>query len=157
MDLNLVHTFKLKAFKKEKAIKSSCKKSRRCLATIVKDNNEFKAAVKLNPSNPESNELIIIPLTKESLDLKDKLYVFTIKPDIHNRPACVIRTPLQANIAPGLDTQYTSVKENCVISGYIIVKDGVKYFEYEQLVAFNPKGAFINPVKIDVSKPLFNK
>lgn len=154
MDLNLSTTFKIKPFK-TKTVRNSKKKSRRCLATIVNDNGVLKAQVSLN--NKEVNhDMIIIPLTQQSLDLKGKLYVFTTYPDKHGKPACIIKDNLQATTNCGLPTQYTTVKEGVVISGYVVKINDKMYFEYEQLVSFSPNGCHFNPVKVDTSKPLFN-
>lgn len=156
MNLNLSSTFKIKPFKPKNSTRlKGKKKSRRCFATIVNDNGELKAQVSLN--NREVNhDLLIIPLTEESLNLKGKLYVFTQYPDKHGKPACIIREPLKANTNCGLPSQYSTIKEGIVISGYVIKQNDKMYFEYEQLVSFSPNGVHFNPVKVDTTKPLFN-
>ena len=65
---------------------------------------------------------------------------------------------MTANLSPGLPTQYNTVHENLLLAGYIIRKDGKMYFEYEDLVKHHYLSkSSLCEVKIDTTKPLFNK
>lgn len=138
-------------YKKEKSVKYS----RRCYAVIIIENGKVQAKVSLlNDPNADS---LIIPLTPKSFDLKGKEYVYTIKKFNHDKPILVIRDYETANLRPGTTSQYTPFKNNILVVGRVIKKNDEMLFDYETLVAVTPNGVHINPVKVDTSKPLFDK
>lgn len=127
--------------------------SRKCYAVVILIDGELKAAV-----NYQTNEELILPFTEESLRLKDKEYVFLKKKDKYNHHVCIMRDNLTSSISPGIDDQYDVLHENLLIAGHIIRKNNKMYFEYEDLVKFNHLSDYIiNDVRVDESKPLFNK
>lgn len=139
--------------------------SRKCYAVVKEIDGEFKAVInidkqhiRLKKGDELSNEQLILPFTKRSLDLKDKIYVFLKEKDKYGHYVCVIRDITTANLFPGLPTQYNAVHENLLLAGHIIRKNGKMYFEYEDLVAhYYLSESHICDVKVDNSKPLFNK
>lgn len=135
---------------------SAYKISRRCYAVIIIENGNVKARVSLlnDISNPD---YLLLPLTKNSFDLKGKEYVFTIKKYNHNKPILIIRSYEDSIFKPGSKTQYTPFKHNSLVAGKVIKTDNGMLFDYETLVAVNENGTHINPVKVDTSKPLFDK
>ena len=139
--------------------------SRKCYAVVKEIDGEFKAVINidkkyihLKEGDELSNEQLILPFTKRSLDLKDKIYVFLKEKDKYGHYICIIRNIMTANLSPGLPTQYNTVHENLLLAGYIIRKDGKMYFEYEDLVKHHYLSkSSLCEVKIDTTKPLFNK
>lgn len=139
--------------------------SRKCYAVVKEIDGEFKAIInidkqhiRLKKGDELSNEQLILPFTKRSLYLKDKIYVFLKEKDKYGHYVCVIRDTTTANLFPGLPTQYNAVHENLLLAGHIIRKNGKMYFEYEDLVAHHYLSeSHICDVKVDNSKPLFNK
>lgn len=138
---------KIQREKSDKAI------SRKCLGRVILYNDEFRVLI-----NNAPNEDLCIPLTDNSLELKGKTHVFAKNKDKYGHHICVIRDQMTANLSPGLPTQYDAVKENLLIAGHIIRKNGIMLFEYEDLVAFHYLSeAKLTQIKIDENKPLFNK
>lgn len=139
--------------------------SRKCYAVVKEIDGEFKAVINMDKQHIRfkkgdelSNEQLILPFTKRSLDLKDKIYVFLKEKDKYGHYVCVIRDTTTANLFPGLPTQYNAVHENLLLAGHIIRKNDKMYFEYEDLVAHHYLSeSYICDVKVDNTKPLFNK
>ena len=106
-----------------------------------------------------SNEQLVLPFTEKSLSLKDKTYVWLKHKDKYGKHVCVIRNNyLTTHLHPGIDTQYDAIRENLLIAGHIVRKDGKMYFEYEDLVAYHYLAeCHLCEVKVDNTKPLFNK
>ena len=144
---------------------SSNKCSRKCYAVVVKIDNEFKAVVNIDGNYDSviegdqfSNSKLTLPFTEESLELKGKTHVFLKDVDETGKQPVVIRTESQCHLHPGLPTQYDAVKENLLIAGHIIRKNGKMYFDYEDLVKYHYLAKFkLCDVKVDDNKSLFSK
>lgn len=164
-----LQTFSIKlASKPKKETKSTVSRSnisRKCYAVVAIINEEYKAIVNyekkpiyIHEGGKSSNEQLVLPFTEKSLSLKDKTYVWLKNKDKYGKHVCIIRNHITANLYPGVDTQYDVVRENILIAGYIIRKNGKMYFEYEDLVAYHYLSEhYLCEVKIDNTKPLFNK
>lgn len=163
---NPIFTIKIASKPKVKNSNISFNKcSRKCYAVVVKIDNEFKAVVNIDGNYDSviegdqfSNSRLTLPFTEESLDLKDKTYIFLKTLDKSGKKPTVIRTKEQCHRQPGLPTQYDAVKENLLIAGHIVRKNGKMYFDYEDLVKYHYLAEFkLCDVKIDNNKPLFSK
>lgn len=127
--------------------------SRKCYAVVKEIDGELKAII-----NIDSADQLVLPFTEQSLELKGKEYVFLKEKDKYNHYVCIIRDNVTANMSPGLSTQYNTIHENLLLAGHIIRKNGKMYFNYEDLVKHHYLSeSFINEVRIDDNKPLFNK
>ena len=139
--------------------------SRKCYAVVKEIDGEFKAVININKQyirlkegDELSNEQLVLPFTEKSLDLKDKIYVFLKEKDKYGHYCCVIRDEFTAKWHPGLPIQYNAVHENLLLAGHIIRKNGIMYFEYEDLVAYHYLSKFhVSDIEVDDTKPLFNK
>lgn len=162
---NLVFTINIASKSKHGSKPTGSNISRKCYAVVKEIDGEFKAVININKQHIRlkqgdelSSEQLILPFTKRSLDLKDKIYVFLKEKDKYGHYICVIRNPMTANLFPGLPIQYNAVHENLLLAGHIIRKNGKMYFEYEDLVAYHYLSEFhICDVNVDNNKPLFNK
>lgn len=159
MARQLIHSFTIKIAnnnKPKRQYSGNTKISRKCYAVVVKENGILKARIDTSPVE-EISKLIIIPFTDRSFDLKGKTYVFYKNKDEHNHHVCRIRTTDQAELFPGLPTQYDALHENLLIAGYIVSKDGNLYFDYIDLVAFSEtNNGYLEDVRINKDKPVFN-
>lgn len=159
MARELVHSFTIKIAtnnKPKREFLRTNKVSRKCQAIVIKDEGILKARINISPLE-ESEELIVIPFTERSLDLKGKTYVFLKNKDEHNHYVCIIRDIHKADLYPGLNTQYDALHEGLLISGYIIRKDGKLYFDYEDIINFSEKSSgYLEDVRIREDKPVFN-
>lgn len=162
-------TFSIKlASKPKKETKSTVNGSnisRKCYAIVAIIDGEYKAIVNyeknpiyLREGGELSNEQLVLPFTEKSLSLKDKTYVWLKHKDKYGNHICIMRDHLTAHFHPGVDTQYNAIRENLLLAGHIVRKDGKMYFEYENLVAYHYlAGCYLYEVKVDNTKPLFNK
>lgn len=163
-------TFSIKlASKPKKETKSTVNGSnisRKCYAIVAVIDGEYKAIVNhekksiyLREDSDLSNEQLVLPFTEKSLSLKDKTYVWLKHKDKYGKHVCVIRNNyLTTHLHPGIDTQYDAIRENLLIAGHIVRKDGKMYFEYEDLIAYHYLAeCHLCEVKVDNTKPLFNK
>lgn len=139
--------------------------SRKCFAVVKIIEGEFKAIlnidkqkIRIKEGDELSNEQFVLPFTEQSLSLRNKTYVWLKYKDKYNHDICVIRDPDRATNNPGIPAQYTPIKDNLLIVGHIIRKNGKMYFDYEDIVAFHYLAqSKINNISIDDTKPLFNK
>ena len=162
---NPVFTINIASKSKHGSKPTSSNISRKCYAVVKEINGEFKAVININKQHIRlkkgdelSSEQLILPFTKRSLDLKNKIYVFLKEKDKYGHYVCVIRDKMTANLFPGLLTQYNAIHENLLLAGHIIRNNGKMYFEYEDLVAYHYLSEFhIYDVNVDNNKPLFNK
>lgn len=144
---------------------SGSKISRKCYAIVALIDGEYKAIINyekksiyIHEGGELSNEQLVLPFTEKSLSLQDKAYVWLKEKDKYGNHVCIIRDYMTAHLHPSVDTQYDAVKENLLLAGHIIRKDGKMYFEYEDLVKYNYLSeSTICTVTIDNTKPLFNK
>lgn len=151
--------------KETKSTVSGSNISRKCYAIVAIINGEYKAIVNyekkpiyLYEGGELSNKQLVLPFTEKSLSLKDKIYVWLKHKDKYGKNVCIIRNNITANLHPGVDTQYNAVRENLLLAGHIVRKDGKMYFEYEDLVAYHYLAEHrLCEVKVDNTKPLFNK
>lgn len=151
--------------KETKSTVSGSNISRKCYAIVAKIDGEYKAIVNyekkpfyFREGGELSNEQLVLPFTEKSLSLKDKIYVWLKHKDKYGKNVCIIRNNITANLYPGVDTQYNAVRENLLLAGHIVRKDGKMYFEYEDLIAYHYLAEHhLCEVKVDNTKPLFNK
>lgn len=162
---NPVFTINLASKPKRESKQTGSNISRKCYAVVKEIDGEFKAVININKQHIRlkegdelSSEQLILPFTERSLDLKGKIYVFLKEKDKYGHYVCVIRDTMSAELHPGLPTQYNTVHENLLLAGHIIRKNGIMYFEYEDLVAYHYLSeSRICDVRVDNDKPLFNK
>lgn len=130
--------------------KDFIKVGKKCHAVVIKENDELKARITISPVEEYEDfipqEYMVLPFTSESLNLKNKKYVFGKDRDKYGHYICFIREHMDSVINPGLNTQYDVLKEGLLISGHIVKKDNKQYFNYEQLVAFSENGVHIDNV-----------
>lgn len=147
----LVHSFGIKIAKtyKVKKTNSITVVSKKISAVVILENGTYKARITTSPVEGCPTEYRVLPFTPNSLTLKGKTYVFTKNKDKYGKYVCVIRDANKANFSPGIDEQYDIFKPGVVISGRIIKKDGVLYFDYIDLIAYKENGKLIDNLNVD--------
>lgn len=162
---NPIFTINLASKPKKESKPSGSNISRKCYAVVAVIDGEYKAIVNyekkhiyVREGGDLSNEQLVLPFTEESLSLKDKLYVWAKQKDKYGHHVCIIRDYMTAHLHPGVDGTYDAIRENLLIAGHIVRKNGKMYFEYEDLIAYHYLSeARITDVKVDNTKPLFKK
>ena len=142
-----------KGFKNKPKTSKPNRISRLCIGTTIKEGDEYKIKISLR-NDPEYPDFLVVPFTKESLELKGKAIVYSREKDEYGHHIAYHRDPSMCKLFSELPTQYTTVIERLVCSGYVIRKDGKLMFD---LIETHGKGNFAHniPKRIDNSKPLF--
>ena len=143
-----------KGFKKKPKVGKLNRVSRLCIGTTIKEGNEYKIRISLR-NDPEYHDFLVVPFTKESLELKGKAVVYGHEKDKYGHHIEYHRDPSMCKFFPGLPTQYTAVIERLVCSGYVVRKDGKLMFDLKET---HGVGNYVYnlPTRIDDSKPLFS-
>ena len=127
--------------------------SRLCIGTTIKEGNEYKIKISLR-NDPEYPDFLVVPFTKESLELKGKSIVYSHHKDQYGHNIEYHRNDIMCKLAPGHPILYTTVIERLVCSGYVVRKDGKLMFDLKET---HGVGDFVHnlPNRIDNTKPLF--
>ena len=128
--------------------------SRVCRAVVIKDDEGFKA--KINIDNEENSDILLIPFTTESYDIKGKEIIFSKERIDNGRFLCLIRDKASSNLYNDVE-RYIPFRENIVITGDIIRIDGKMYFRYKAFISFSPFVEDYKPCLTHEDKPLFKK
>lgn len=142
-----------KGFKKKPKVNKPNRVSRLCIGTTIKEGDEYKIRISLK-NDPKYPDFLVVPFTKESLELKGKIIVYSHEKDKYGHHIAYHRDPSMCKLFPGLPTQYTVVIERLVCSGYVIRKDGKLMFDLKET---HGVGNYVHnlPTRIDDTKPLF--
>lgn len=154
----LVHTFAIKAIKKSKPKheRAFVKIGKRCEAVVVSIDGTLKARLITSPVE-ECTELLVIPFTEDSFNLKGKTHIFLKEKDKRNHYICYIRDEFKAKLYPGSDTQFNSLVNGILVSGHVYRKDKQMYFKYENLLAFTEQGGRLNNIRFADDNTLIKK
>ena len=132
---------------KVKRVSSSIKLSKLVKAKIVLDDDAiYKAYIELPASINELPDILSIPLTEKSYNLKGKQYIFTKKKDKDNRYVCIVRTKQHAEHFPNSPVIYSSVMPGLIVKGYIVRNSGNLEFELKDIISFNEYSTPINTI-----------
>ncbi len=128
--------------------------SRVCRAVVIKDNEGFKAKISIN--NEEDSDILLIPFTTESYNIKGKEVIFSKERIDDGRFVCLIRDKASSKLYNNVEC-YTPLRENIVITGNILRIDGKMYFQYKEFISFSPFVEDYRPCLTHEDKPLFKK
>lgn len=128
--------------------------SRVCRAVVIKDDEGFKAKISIN--NEEDSDILLIPFTTESYNIKGKEVIFSKERIDDGRFVCLIRDKASSKLYNNVEC-YTPLRENIVITGNILRIDGKMYFRYKEFISFSPFVEDYRPCLTHEDKPLFKK
>lgn len=150
LSLSQFNTFKLVPKKRKQNINGN----KRLTTTLVKglcikDNEEFKIQLNvksLKPNIIESGQpdLLVLPFTEESYNLRGVVSVFDKNPDKDGRYVRYIRNESQCKFFPGSKEKLVPFCPNWVCNGYIVRKDNKLMFEFNECLSPNGYGVFIS-------------
>lgn len=133
---------------------STNKVSRLCIGTCIKEDDEYKIRIPIGYKN-DGPEFLILPFTENSLDLRGKEIIFLKKKDKTNHYVAIYRNNDNIGKIPPKFTQYTTVVEGEICSGYIVSEQGKHLF---QLKGVHGRGAWLHDMPIiKENEPLFLK
>lgn len=128
--------------------------SRLCIGTCIKENDEYKIRIFLGYKDA-GEEFLILPFTENSLDLRGKQIIFLKKKDKTNHYVAIYRNNDNSGKIPPKFTQYTTVVEGEICSGYIVSEQGKHLF---QLKGVHGRGERRHDMPtINEKQPLFLK
>lgn len=128
--------------------------SRVCRAIVIKDDEGFKAKISVN--NEEDSDILLIPFTTESYNIKGKEVIFSKKRVDNGGFVCLIRDKALSKLYNDVE-HYIPFRENIVITGDIVRIDGKMYFRYKEFISFSPFVEDYKPCLTHEDKPLFKK
>lgn len=128
--------------------------SRICRAIVIKDDEGFKAKIRVN--NEENADILLIPFTTESYDIKGKEIIFSKERIDDGRFRCIIRDKASAILYNDVE-HYIPFRKNIVITGNIVRIDGKMYFQYKEFISFSPFVEDYRPCLTHEDKLLFKK
>lgn len=128
--------------------------SRICKAIVIKDDEGFKAKISIN--NEVDSDILLIPFTTESYDIKGKEIIFSKERIDNGRFLCLIRDKASSNLYNDVE-HYIPFRENIVVTGNIVRINGKMYFQYKEFISFSPFVEYYKPCLIHEDKPLFKK
>ena len=128
--------------------------SRICRAIVIKDDEGFKAKIRVN--NEENADILLISFTTESYDIKGKEIIFSKERIDNGRFLCLIRDKASSNLYNDVE-HYIPFRENIVITGNIVRINGKMYFQYKEFISFSPFVEYYKPCLSHEDKPLFKK
>ena len=94
-------------------------------------------ALKPNIIDKGQPDLLILPFTEDSYDLKGMTSVFERTPDENGRYTRYIRNETDAKFHPGSPERYVPFCKNWVCSGYIVRCNGKLMFDFNECIAPN--------------------
>ena len=108
--------------------------SRVCRAIVIKDDEGFKAKIIVN--NEEDSDILLIPFTTESYNIKGKEIIFSKERIDDGRFRCVIRDKASAILYNDVE-HYIPFRENIVVTGNIVRINGKMYFRYKEFISLS--------------------
>lgn len=128
--------------------------SRVCRAVVIKDDEGFKAKIVVD--NEENSDILLIPFTTESYNIKGKEIIFSKERIDDGRFRCIIRDKASAILYNDVE-HYIPFRENIVVTGNIVRINGKMYFRYKEFISFSPFVEDYKPCLTHEDKPLFKK
>ena len=130
---------------KKKVIKTDSNKKltpRLVKGICIKDGDDYKIQVNIKALKPDiidkgQPDLLILPFTEDSYDLKGMTSVFERTPDKNGRYTRYIRNETDAKFHPGSPERYVPFCKNWVCSGYIVRCNGKLMFDFNECIAPN--------------------
>ena len=115
----------------------------------VKEGDDFKIQLDVRALKPALIEkgqpdLLVLDFTEESYNIRGVASVFDRNPDKKGKYIRYIRNETSAKIMPGSPERYVPFCHNWVCSGYIVRRNGKLMFDFNDCIAPNGYGVFIN-------------
>ena len=151
-DLGMSSFSSFKLVPKKRVIKSDTKKKltpKLVKGICIKDGDEYKIQLDVKALKPDiidkgQPDLLILSFTEESYDLKGVSSVWDRNPDKHGRYTRYIRNETNAKYHPGNPDRYVPFCKNWICSGYIVRCNGKMMFDFNDCIAPNGYGTFVN-------------
>lgn len=150
LTMNQFNSFKLVVKKKNIRTDDNKKLTTKLVRGIcIKDGDDYKIQLNIKALKPDiidkgQPDLLILPFTDESYDLTGITSVWDKKPDKKGRYTRYIRNEVSAKFMPGNPERYVPFCKNWICSGYIIRHNGKMMFDFNECIAPNGYGVFIN-------------
>ena len=131
-------TFKIAKPKEHKeTVKKVSNKLVQGVCFLDETDNIWKIHIPMSEDSENNDAMRVLEFTKDSYELKGKLYVFTKNKKERGKPICIVRTKEKALACPGLESMYTPFCKNWVYSGYIVKENGKTMFQMHEAVGID--------------------
>lgn len=150
--LSLVPFNSFKLIPKKRKVNINCDKkvtNKLIKGICVIENNEYKIKLNVRELKPKiidknQPDILVIPFTEDSYDIKGQVSVFDRNPDKYGRYTRYIRDIVKAKFHPGDPERYVPFCKNRICDGYIIKKYGNLYFKFNECIAPEGYDTFIS-------------
>ena len=115
----------------------------------IKDGDDYLISINVKSLKPDiidkgQPDLLVLDFTEESYNIRGVASVFDRNPDKKGKYIRYIRNETSAKIMPGSPERYVPFCHNWVCSGYIVRRNGKLMFDFNDCIAPNGYGVFIN-------------
>lgn len=103
---------------------------------FIDENNIYKVSISME-NDPDLPDLLILPFTKNSYNLKGRRTVFTRTKDEFGKRIRYIRSEEKAKYHYGDSNRYVPFAPNWIVKGNIIRDNGVLKFDFIDLITID--------------------
>ena len=103
---------------------------------FIDENNAYKVAISMK-NDPDFPDLLVLPFTENSYNLKGKKSVFTRTKDEFGKRIRYIRSEEKAKYHYGDSNRYIPFAPNWIVKGNIVRDNGVLKFDFIDLVTID--------------------
>ena len=136
--------------KRKKSESSPKKVSKLVKAKVIEDEEGYKAIINMQ-NDPDYPDLLVLPFTEASYELKDRKDVFTRAKDEKGRRTRYICSPEKARFMPRSPEFYTPFTTNWIITGHIVSGGslGKMEFDFKDLITIDGYETNVPHPKLD--------
>ena len=103
---------------------------------FIDEDNNYKISISMK-NDPNFPDLLILPFTENSYNLKGRKYVFTRTKDEFGRRTRYIRSEEKAKFHYGDSNRYIPFAPNWIVKGNIIRDNGILKFNFIDLITID--------------------
>lgn len=150
-DVLSLNTFKVVEKKKKNTQSNNKRLTKLIRGLCIKEDDDYKISVnvkELKPNIIDNNkpDVLVIPFTEESYNLKGVISVFSRTPDKNNKYIRYIRSETQCKFFPGNKEKLVPFCKNWVCTGYIVKRNNQLQFEFHECITPNGYDVMIKPI-----------
>ena len=138
LSISQFNSFKLVVKKKSIRVNDNKRLTTKLVKGIcIKDGDDYKIQLNVKALKPDiidkgQPDLLILPFTDESYELKGVNSVWDKNPDKNGKYTRYIRTAVNAKFMPGSPERYVPFCKNWICSGYIVRRNGKMMFDFNE-------------------------
>lgn len=103
---------------------------------FIDENNIYKVSISMD-NDPDFPDLLVLPFTENSYNLKGRKTVFSKIKDKHDKVIRYVRSEEKAKYNYGDSNRYVPFSSNWIVKGNIIRDNGILKFDFIDLVTLS--------------------